>query len=332
MRREPWFWAGDSAMARALQRGLSPLGWAYGAVSEAKLRKPAVPLVNMVLICIGNATLGGTGKTPFARALADRLADFDPAFLTRGYGGRIKGPVRVGQSHDGADIGDEAMLLSAYRPVWVSRDRAAGARAAAEAGVRVLISDDGYQNPSLAKDVSIVLIDEAFDDRAFVFPAGRYRERPAFAVKRADAVIFVRRDLKGRFSTRERSLGDGRLIGEAALVPEETSNGAPVLGFCGIARPARFQATLEQAGYCVREFVAYPDHHGFSPADLAMIKKRAAKGGLALITTEKDACRLGPAVMADLGAQVLRVNMNFICDGLVSLCREVIAEKIPDRL
>jgi len=332
VRREPWFWAGDNAMAQAVQRGLSPLGWIYGAISAAKLQNQPVPLAGLTLICIGNATLGGSGKTPFARALADQLADLEPAFLTRGYGGRIEGPIRVSGSHDSADIGDEAMLLSAYRATWVARNRAAGARAAAEAGVRVLISDDGYQNPSLAKDVSILLIDDAFEDHAFVFPAGRYRERPSVAVKRADAVLFVRSGLKGGFSNREKTFADGRLIGEAALVAEEAANGTPVLGFCGIARPARFRATLEQAGYCVRDFIAYPDHHIFSPADLAMIKKRAATGGLGLITTEKDACRLGPAIMTDLDAQVLRIKMTYSCDGLVSLCREVVAAKTRNDL
>lgn len=345
MWREPWFWREDTAMARLVAGALSPLGLLYNGVGQAKLRMISPqPLRNCCVVCIGNASLGGVGKTPFAIALAEliraHMADPpDIGFLTRGYGARLAGPIMVNRDHHGADdVGDEALLLAGHGPVWVSRDRAAGARAAAQAGVRagtqagtqagasMLLADDGYQNPALHKDVSILLVTDPFPARQAIFPAGSWREPLSTAASRADAIIFIHEAKGQRLSQCARDLAGDKLMGTACLEIDKTVEPDRVVAFCGIGHPQRFRNTLSRAGFDVAEFVAFPDHYVFGEHDLITLKRKAARLGARLITTHKDACRLGPEQMADI--KILPIKMVIDCPALVTRCVSSLQRKM----
>src|SRR5690348_2940661 len=155
--REPAFWWRKPGLAASL---LAPLGALYGAVAARRMRRLG-QRARAPVVCIGNLTVGGAGKTPTAIAAAQALreAGAKPAFLTRGYGGRLAGPVAVAPTHDAADVGDEPLLLARVAPTVVARDRVAGAIAAVEAGADVIVMDDGFQNPALAKDLSLLVVD-----------------------------------------------------------------------------------------------------------------------------------------------------------------------------
>ncbi len=195
--REPWFWRSDAIAARVAAGALAPLALAYDAGQRLRRAAAAPAEAPGPVICIGNATLGGVGKTPFAILVSRilRQAGRAPWFLTRGYGGRLKGPVRIAPEHHGAeDVGDEALLLAQHGPVILSADRPRGARAAFEGGADTVIMDDGYQNPTLRKTLSILLVDAADPaGNGRVFPSGPLREPLARARARADMVVAVKR-------------------------------------------------------------------------------------------------------------------------------------------
>ncbi len=290
--RAPDFWPEDGALAALL----APLGAGYDLAG--RLRRALVTSVaaDIPVVCVGNLVAGGAGKTPVVLALVEALAARGAVHcLSRGYGGSSPGPRRVDPARDSAaEVGDEALLLARSAPSWVARDRAAGARAAAAAGARVLVMDDGFQNPALAKDLSLVVVDGAygFGNRR-VMPAGPLRESPARGLARADAVVLLGRD--------ERNLGAvlGRrlpVLG-ARLAPRpggERLAARRVLAFAGLGRPEKFFATLAELGAELAETRAFPDHHPYSATELRDLRQRAQALGAILVTTEKDAVRLAP--------------------------------------
>lgn len=290
MMREPWFWRSDAPTARAMTVLLAPAAALYQAghrlrAAMARPAKAALPV-----ICIGNATLGGAGKTPFAILVASLLneAGVAPVFLTRGYGGALKGPVLADpQKHGFEDIGDEALLLARHGPVIVSRDRPAGAALAAQTGARVIVMDDGFQNPSIAKDLSILLVngDEALSNGA-LFPAGPYRERLEDARARAGLVVHA-----GGGPSAEETGADFH----AWLAPVSPPSPERVIAFAGIGRPERFFATLEACGFTLAKRIAFPDHHPFTEIELNVLAKAAKRENARLICTEKDHVRLPPS-------------------------------------
>ncbi|TNE30785.1 MAG: tetraacyldisaccharide 4'-kinase, partial [Alphaproteobacteria bacterium] len=191
MRKTPAFWYGTTPPPPALK----PLGWLYDRLSRLRRRLASPYHAEVPVLCIGNLTMGGSGKTPVAIAVSHILHDlgFLPHFLTRGYGGTLKGPVLVKPAqHSFQDTGDEPLLLARHAPCWVSRKRTAGAVAAAEGGAGAIIMDDGFQNPSLSKNLSFLVIDASagFGNGA-VFPAGPLREHPKNGLKRADACVLL---------------------------------------------------------------------------------------------------------------------------------------------
>ena len=290
--RPPAFWNDAGAPEGRL---LAPAGWLYARLAQAgrgRGRRAPVPV-----LCIGNAVLGGAGKTPVALAVAERLAAAGrrPHFLSRGYGGRERGPVRVDPAAHGAgDVGDEPLLLARAAPAWVARNRHAGALAAAEAGADIVVMDDGFQNGSLAKDAAILVADGAVGyGNGRVFPAGPLREPAEAAHARADALVVV--------GSPDCALPNGLPRLEARLVPAPGSErlaGAPVLGFAGIGRPAKFAETLLELGARPVDFRAFPDHHAYRPEEAMALLERAAELGATCVTTEKDAVRL-PADIRD---------------------------------
>ena len=290
--RAPEFWERGGWPALAL----APLGclWALGGRLRRRLARPQ--RVGVPVVCVGNLVAGGGGKTPLAIALARRLAAMGrkPHVLSRGYGGRLKGPLRVDlQRHGARDVGDEPLLIARHVPVWSGADRVASARAAIAAGADVLVMDDGFQNPHLAKDLCLVALDGGFGlGNGRIMPAGPLREPVADGLARADALVVIGAD---RHGMADRLAAPGRRVLPAVLRPPADAvvlDGAPVWAFAGIARPAKFFATLEEQGAIVLGRRCFPDHHRFDALEIMAMVEAAHGQGARLVTTEKDWVRL----------------------------------------
>lgn len=296
-----WYGRGRPPSWRFL---LYPLSWIWAAATARRLAKgepldPGVPV-----ICIGNLTVGGVGKTPVAREVASRLLAQGkrPFVLSRGHGGAATEPTIVDTArHTAADVGDEPLMLAATLPVIVARDRAQGALAAKAAGADVVVMDDGHQNPALKKTLSIIVVDGEtrdgewpFGDGA-VFPAGPMREPLTKGLARADAVIIL---LPPGVET-----VDPRLIGYflakpvliAQLEAAEPPPPGPQLGFAGVGKPWKIERALRDAGCDLLGFEGFPDHGAYDEATLASLAARAEDLGAGLVTTEKDWVRLPAA-------------------------------------
>ncbi len=312
MMRPPAFWRDpDSLLARAL----APLSWLWRLGAALRRRGARPRRVGAPVICVGGLTVGGAGKTPTAIALLQALAEAGahPHALTRGYGGRARGPHRVDPARDAAaDVGDEPLLLAAWAPVWVARDRAAGAEAAAAAGADVVVMDDGHQNPHLARDLSLVVVDAAAGfGNGRVMPSGPLREPVAEGLARADAVVAIGADaeidaLRARWPALDRlPLLRARLEPLATGLPLRD---AAVVGFAGIARPEKFFATLRSCGARLVAVHAFPDHAPYAPAVLRRMVAEARAADAMLVTTEKDAARLPPAFRREVMALPVRLR------------------------
>ena len=280
-----------------LASALSPLGAIYGRMAERKMSGVAPYRSRLPVICIGNFTAGGGGKTPTAIAVAKVLKEAGerPSFLTRGYGGKTQGPVLVAKGQNAAEVGDETLLLAAHAPAVVSADRAAGARLIEGTGATVIVMDDGFQNPQLAKDVSLIVVDAATGlGNGLVIPAGPLRAPLDKQMPRADALLLIgdggktaplaksfeaanKPVLKARMAPR----GDARWLGIL-----------PVIGFAGIANPKKFYATLSQNGARLTGTRSFPDHHPYSERQAMRLLRWAREWNAMLVTTEKDWVRL----------------------------------------
>jgi tetraacyldisaccharide 4'-kinase len=298
--RAPEFWKSRGALARLL----APLGAAYGAsvAFKARIAEPYDP--GVPVICVGNLTAGGSGKTPIAIAVARALMARGqrPFFLTRGYGGKEHGPALAARVHSAARMGDEALLLTRTAPTVVSRDRAAGAKLAVEKGATVIVMDDGHQNFTLKKTLSLVVADgQAGFGNGLMIPAGPLREPVAQGLARADAVIVMgdgAPDLAG-FA--------GPVLRAHLAADGAAFAGVRVFAFAGIGRPEKFVASLEDSGAEVIGSCFFPDHHPYEPGEIEQLKMVA--GDAALVTTEKDFVRL--SVPDREGIRVLKVAARF---------------------
>lgn len=278
-------------MTRAL---LSPLSALYVWGIRRKLRRAMPTPPPIPVICVGNVTVGGVGKTPIVRELRKLMAskDLRTASLSRGYGGQEPGPLKVDPSvHSAGYVGDEPLMMASDGESWIGRDRSAAATAMAADGVEVVIMDDGHQNPSLAKTLSLVAIDsEAPFGNGYCLPKGPLREPVADALARADGVLLV-----GGGPVPPEVAGFEKPILRVTLKATQTPPGDPVVAFAGIGRPEKFFDSLSAAGADLKEAVGYPDHHTYSASDLTFLKKLAADYGAKLITTDKDVARLNAA-------------------------------------
>lgn len=303
MRRdEPGWWYDEQA--RLVPALLSPLSFVYGAIASARLKRLPGYRSTLPVICVGNFTVGGSGKTPFVAYLCETLAarGRKPAILTRGYGGRERGPVWVGPHHLATDVGDEAILLARVAPTLVARDRARGA-ASIEADARgfdVIVMDDGFQNRSLAKTLSVVLVGAARGlGNGAPLPSGPLRAPLAVQARFADAVVVVDaaaadRNARDRF-TAELSRIVGKPLFQATVEPVPAGlglGGEPVIAYCGIAGPERFFATVEALGAVLVERCAFRDHQAMTAREAADLLAVARERGAKLVTTEKDMARL----------------------------------------
>ena len=298
----PVFW--QQGELGLLARLLRPLSHATALATARRVAgsgwRAPVPV-----ICCGNAGLGGAGKTTLVLDLAQRLLARDVAvhLLTRGHGGIARGPLRVdAAAHTARTVGDEALLLAQCAPTWLCADRAAAARLALADGAGALLMDDGLQNSTLAKTASLLVIDGAAGfGNGCVMPAGPLREPVHAAAARCRAAVLIGADRAGARAY----LPPGLPVLEARLVPGQELDGLrghPVVAFAGIGRPEKFFAMLEQGGVVVARRMPFPDHHRFTPADLACIRREARALGAPAVTTRKDLIRLAEQDRAGFSA------------------------------
>ncbi len=294
--RPPDFW--NDAKGTFAARALAPGAWIWTAAGRARRALTRPWRAPVKVLCIGNLVAGGAGKTPLALDLARRILARGHAvhFLTRGHGGRAAGPLRVDpQTHGFADVGDEALLLARVAPTWVGGDRVESARAACADGARVLIMDDGFQNPSLEKDLSVVAVDGASGfGNGRVMPAGPLREPIVDGLHRAGVVVIVGADETGA-ADKIAAIRPALPVLRARMIPGAEAarlKGRTVFAFAGIGRPDKFFATVAAAGATLRGTAAFPDHHPFAAGEIEDVQRRAASLGAMPLTTEKDAARL----------------------------------------
>lgn len=294
----PGFWSLPRKAPGAVARLLAPVSSVWTVLARRRISRPGVR-VGVPVLCVGNLTAGGAGKTPTVMALLGRLAErgIAVAVVSRGHGGSLTGPVRVDpRLHGAAEVGDEPLMLAALAPVWIGRDRAAAARAAVEGGAQAILLDDGFQNPALLKDLSLVVVDAGFGfGNGRVMPAGPLREPLVEGLARADMVLAIGSGIE-RAALRATwpELGALPMV-EGELRPLATGMpwaGLRVLAFAGIGRPEKFFATLRGLGADVVAARAFGDHAPYSAQILARLAADARRAGAQLVTTEKDAARL----------------------------------------
>ena len=315
--REPAFWYRPASWKSHL---LKPLAALYGAVAAHRLKRKGLA-AGIPVLCVGNYHGGGAGKTPMVLALASLLRELGetPVVLSRGYRGKLRGPVRVDSAkHSATDVGDEPLMLSQSVPVVVSRDRAGGVALAKSLAATVLLMDDGFQNPAVAKDASLIVIDSVRGiGNAQVMPAGPLRAPLSAQIARTDALVVIS-DGHAADAVAGTITGQGKPVLRSRFKADEASltalRGKRALAFAGIGDPARFYATLRAAGVDVASTRSFPDHHPLTPDETASLVAEAERSALTLVTTEKDLARLrSPEGLPDWARAIvpLKVTLEF---------------------
>lgn len=333
--REPSWWYEPEPGGVA--RLLTPAAWAYGRLTARRMSKQPAYTASLPVICVGNFTAGGTGKTPLALWIADQLVaqKRSPVFLTRGYGSDVRVPTLVDRSrHRAADVGDEALLLARAGRVMVSPDRVAGAKALTDGRIAgdVILMDDGLQNPGVAKDLTIAVVDGA---RAFgnghIIPSGPLRAALDVQLAKVDVVVVNGgQEDRDRIAVRIAPWFSGPVISAEMKPIADTSwlQGQRILAFAGIGNPKRFFRMVEGLGATVVGARRFADHHAFTDGEAAQLLSEAEKLSATLVTTEKDFVRLGSTgVQGDLqrAARPLPVALSFHDGGETVLMARITA-------
>jgi len=323
--REPAFWQPPSTW---LSRLLLPLAAIYGEIAGHRMARRGTA-IGIPVLCVGNYHVGGAGKTPTTLALVALLRELGetPVVLSRGYGGSLRGPVKVDViRHSATEVGDEPLMMARTVTTVISRDRVAGAALARSTGASVIVMDDGFQNPAVAKDASIIVID---GDRGLgngrVLPAGPLRAPLDLQVARTDALLIVGHGTAAD-GVAALAAAKGAPVWRAQLQPDAASlevlRGKRVLAFAGIGDPGRFFRTLRHAGVDVvieREFV---DHHPYTADEIATLSAQAQRDGLILVTTEKDMVKL-----RGMAASIVPFGITLAFDD-VSAVRAFVTERL----
>jgi tetraacyldisaccharide 4'-kinase len=290
----PSWWYRDKGMVAS---ALAPIGELYGRVAEARSARVTPHRPRLPVICIGNFTAGGGGKTPTAIAVARLLKELGakPCFLTRGYGGETKVATFVSKGMSAAEVSDEPLLLAEHAPTMISADRVAGAKAIEHTDATVIVMDDGFQNPSLVKDLSLIVVDAGSGiGNGLMIPAGPLRAPLDIQIARADALLMIgsgdkATGLVDAFRARAKPVLKARMVPQQ---DERWLGVLPVIGFAGIARPEKFFATLRSHGARIIDERSYPDHYRYSARHARSLLKEARDYNAMLVTTEKDWVRL----------------------------------------
>jgi len=338
--RAPWWWyGGEGSLVPAL---LEPAALLWRGATWLRWKMSTPHGAELPVLCVGNPTAGGAGKTPLVIELARLLAQRGerPVFLTRGYGGAARGPLLADRKvHTARDIGDEALLLARHAPTVVARDRRAGARQCSMLDASVILMDDGFQNPTLHKDFSLLVVDCRLGaGNGLVIPAGPLRAPLARQLAAADALILVGQGTAGEaIAARMQRLGKPVLTGRIEPAGETGWLAArPVHAYAGIAHPEKFFETLRQAGARLAGTTSFPDHHVFTQNDAAQLLAAAQRDGAQLVTTEKDFVRLEGAgsALADLRratrALPVRLTVNEE-EMLLSLLEDALQKRRAER-
>ncbi|WP_269714453.1 tetraacyldisaccharide 4'-kinase [Caulobacter sp. NIBR2454] len=314
-----WWYVRERPPMRVTRAVLTPISWIWAAVTARKIADASPVDPGVPVICVGNLTVGGVGKTPIVREIARLLKarGVEAHGLSRGYGGKLAGPARVDCTrHTAADVGDEPLMLAGDMPFWIARDRPAGAKAAAEAGAKVVVMDDGHQNPSLKKTLSLVVVDGEtrngewpFGDGA-VFPAGPMREPLKAGLARADSVVVLLPVDLPAANPELLALFEGRPVFVARLEPAAPPPTGPQVGFAGVGKPWKVERALVAAGCDLKDFAPFPDHGAYDEATLEALARRAEDFEAGLVTTEKDWVRLPAEWRARIKAWPVRARFE----------------------
>jgi len=308
--KAPKFWFSSSLPSKFISWSLWPVSFIYTLAFKLKFKSHTAYKASIPVICIGNLVAGGAGKTPLVLWLAKALIKrgHTPHVILRGYGGQQKSTHRVNSENTAREVGDEALLYANTYATWVGGDRVSSAKAAVKAGATILLMDDGFQNPSLYKNYSILVINQkTLLGNEFVLPAGPLREPISFALPRCQAVLFMGR---GPISKKQLKF-DGLVINASLeLLPDEVTwlENKKLIAFSGIGTPEKFFETLSQSKAEICEAHAFPDHHFFTEKNFAFLTQRLAnfsehEGQVYLVTTSKDYVRL-PTHMKKLCRQI----------------------------
>ena len=299
--KTPKYWQSNSFLSKLLQ----PLGWLYGTATQLRLKWKTAPHVKIPVICIGNITAGGTGKTPVSISIAKMLetAMYHPFFVTRGYGGKLQNVLVNNKKHSALDVGDEPLLLSKQAPVVVNANRYKGAQMAIGEGADLIIMDDGFQNPSLYKDLSFLVFDGHYGiGNGKIIPAGPLRETLEDGAKRANALIILGKDKHHLAERCQLPVFFGHTEPLTTVI-----NNQKVFAFAGIGHPQKFYHTLSAQGFEVVETIDFPDHHFYSKSELEQIIRKARAQNAEIYTTSKDYVKIPPQFQKDINVLEIAV-------------------------
>jgi len=316
MIKTPSFWYRKPTEGPALfEKILTPLSKLYEKGAELHRESKSPSGVNCPVICVGNLNAGGSGKTPMALVLMQMAQESGlfkkPVFLTRGYGGRVRGPSLFDpKRHDPKDVGDEVFLLGKVAPCIIARDRFAGAMFAKNNNADLIIMDDGLQNYSLTQDLKIVVIDGSMGfGNGKTMPAGPLREPLSGGVAKADLFILMGNDQRGIGSLLPADKSVLNVSVTAQIDADDKDK--PLFAFTGLGWPEKFFESLRAGGGDVVETQGFPDHHPYTPKEMDALIARAEAKGARLITTRKDMIRVPANYQRGGKISVAGLGMNW---------------------